>query len=176
MNIIGLWARKYDKKSWSEFFFRFFYGLFFFIAGVGHAFSFETTKDGAGILGSESLAPYLALGAISSLMLGGLSLMTGYRARWGAFFIIVFLIPATQLHAVVMEIAINNFTSLSVEASAKAGQTLNSLLNIAVQGHQGNYVKNLVLLIAAVSFVIGGAGPISFDHRCMARRATSAGD
>lgn len=159
-------------KEKSELFLRVSYALLFMLAGLGHLLNFDMTIEGARIISNwvglgemEVAATILAVSAIVFLILGSLSLTFGFRARWGSTLIVLFLLPATALHTAVMQIAANNAITLTVESSEKAKQTLQSLINIAIQGHQGNFVKNLFLIVVGIYFIVVGAGPISIDAR-----------
>ena len=71
---------------------RFLFSLVFIINGIKH-FSQEFINYGAskGVFWPDMLVP--ASGALA--VLGGLSVMFGYKANWGAFMIVSFLIPVT---------------------------------------------------------------------------------
>ncbi|MCH9614009.1 MAG: hypothetical protein SP1CHLAM54_10180 [Chlamydiia bacterium] len=76
-------------------------------------------------------------------LIGGLSILFGYKARFGAWLLIIFLIPTT--------IAMHKFwTADSV---------------FAVTMHQYCFMKNVSMLGAACLIAYFGAGPISFDSR-----------
>jgi putative oxidoreductase len=80
-------------------------------------------------------------------ILGGLSLVFGYKAKAGAWLIVVFLIPVT--------LWMHNFWAFE---GAEA------------QTQMINFVKNLSLLGGAFLITYFGAGPLSFDHY-LAKRA-----
>lgn len=74
---------------------------------------------------------------------GALSIMIGYKARWGAWLIIIFLVPVTFImHAFWRETD-----------------------PIQVQMQTANFMKNLSLLGAAFMITYFGAGPLSMDAR-----------
>ncbi|MFL5754451.1 MAG: DoxX family protein [Bacteroidia bacterium] len=80
--------------------------------------------------------------------LGGISILLGYKAKWGAWLIVLFLIPVTFfMHAFWKE----------TEPMQK-------------QMQMGNFIKNLSLLGAALLIAYFGAGPVSVD--AMQRSAT----
>lgn len=86
--------------------------------------------------------PFFLTAAIVLELGGGLSLLLGYKARWGALALIVFLIPATLIfHA---------FWSVP-EADAKM-QMINFLKNVSILG-------GLLMVMA------NGAGAFSVDAR-----------
>ncbi len=79
----------------------------FIFAGVNHLLNWNgtikyMTSKGMGIesvFGSSSpiVVQVLLAGATAFLILGGLSLLLGFHARWGAVLLIVFLIPAALI-------------------------------------------------------------------------------
>jgi putative oxidoreductase len=77
----------------------------------------------------------LVIGAIAVELLGGLSLLTGYKTRLGAFFLFLFLIPTTLIF----------HTEFSDQT-----QVIMFMKNLAIMG-------GLLLLVAY------GAGKISLD-------------
>jgi len=46
---------------------------------------------------SMPIAAFFLVGAIILEVFGGLSVLLGYKARWGAFALVIFLIPATLI-------------------------------------------------------------------------------
>lgn len=146
------------SRRWAFRGFRGFFGLFFLLAGLGHAFAFPVTVDGARIITEyfslqEVASQVLAIAAIVCLIFGGLSLLLGFRVRTGALSILLFLIPATLLHILVMQFAVNNALILKADSNEKAQQIIRTLANIAIQGHQGNLMKNIVLMMTALFFM-----------------------
>src|ERR1700676_2724858 len=76
---------------------RIFYSLIFLMGGAN-----DFTKaavaytQAAGVPMASVLAPFAGLLAI----LGGLSVATGFKARWGAWLLVLFLVPVTiAMHA-----------------------------------------------------------------------------
>lgn len=138
-----------------ELVFRVGFGLFFALAGLGHLVNFPMTVDGAGILfRDETMAQAAAVLAVVFLLAGGLSVAFGFKARVGGVLLALFLIPATLIHVLVMEMAVNSASLLQADAAAGAAQTIETLRNMAVQGHQANVMKNLVLLLGALRFAL----------------------
>jgi putative oxidoreductase len=73
---------------------------------------------------------------------GGMSVALGYKARWGAWALVVFLIPVTlMMHA---------FWSLQDP--------------VAIHTQQAMFAKNLSMLGAAVRIAYFGSGPFSIDR------------
>ena len=89
----------------------------------------------------------LLAGAIAFLLLGGLSLVLGYRARLGALMLLVFLGAATYYF--------HDFWKLPPEEQKP------ELIN---------FMKNLALMGIMVFFLANGTGPWSLDNR---RRAAA---
>ena len=74
---------------------------------------------------------------------GGLSIVLGYRARWGAWLLVGFLVPVTlMMHA---------FWKLHDPASIHIQQAM--------------FAKNLSMLGAALLIACLGVGPLSIDDR-----------
>jgi len=83
----------------------------------------------------------LLAGAIGFLLLGSVSLILGFRARWGAFLLLVFLAAATYyFHA---------FWKLPPEEQMP---------------EQIAFMKNLALMGTMVFFMANGSGPWSLDR------------
>jgi putative oxidoreductase len=87
-------------------------------------------------------------GAIAFLLVGGFSVLLGYRARFGAALLAVFLVLATFYF--------HDFWNLSDEG--------------AKQNQMAHFLKNAGLLGAMLFLVGNGSGPWSLDRRLGARR------
>jgi putative oxidoreductase len=82
----------------------------------------------------------LLIGAIFCEVAGSIALVLGWKARWGALLLIVFMIPATLLY--------HDFWN------AEAAQYRNQL---------NHFLKNLTIF-GALIFVLGmGSGPLSLE-------------
>jgi putative oxidoreductase len=70
--------------------------LIFIVSGYGKIAGFSGT---AGFMASKGMpmAEVLLVGAIAVEFLGGLMLLAGWKARWAALAIFVFIIPATLI-------------------------------------------------------------------------------
>ncbi len=116
------------------------YAAIFLISAPGHftgkMIAFAASKG----VPLAHLAVPLA-GVIS--FLGGLSILTGYRARLGAWLIVVFLVPVT--------IMIHNFWAISDPVQAGIQYV--------------NFMKNLSMLGAALMIAHFGSGPLSIEGR-----------
>lgn len=95
----------------------------------------------------------LLAGAIAFLILGSLSLILGFRARLGAFLLLVFLAAATYyFHA---------FWKLPAEEQMP---------------EQIAFMKNLALMGTMVLIMANGVGPWSLDARRQAGAGSEPGD
>ena len=73
--------------------------------------------------------------------LGGLSIAFGYKAKWGAWLIVLFLIPVT--------LAMHNFWAAPDE--------------MAAQMQMAMFIKNISILGGALMIAYFGTGPLSLD-------------
>jgi putative oxidoreductase len=118
---------------------RLLFSAIFISSGVGH-FSASTIGYAAsqGVPMASVLVPLSGVLAI----LGGLSILTGFKARIGAALIVVFLVPVTLM--------------------------MHAFWNVAdPQMHQMQqimFMKNLAMLGGALVMMYFGAGPISVDR------------
>ena len=98
---------------------------------------------------SEAVAQGVPLASIAVplsgiiAILGGLSVALGYKAKWGACLLVLFLIPVTLM--------MHNFWTISDPIMAQMQQTM--------------FMKNLALLGAALFISQMGSGPLSLDNR-----------
>lgn len=83
------------------------------------------------------LAGLLLLGNIVFQLVGGISLILGYKARWGAIILILFLIPTT--------LVFHNFLANPDELTA--------------------FLKNLALIGGLLMVYYAGAGAVSLDAK-----------
>lgn len=119
---------------------RLLYSLIFITAAFGH-FSSHTI----GYAASQGVPLASVAVPLSGVLafLGGLSILLGFRARWGAFLILVFLVPVT--------VAMHAFWNASDPMAAQMQKVM--------------FMKNVSLLGAALLIAYFGAGPISLDAR-----------
>lgn len=105
---------------------RILYGGFFVLAGIGHFRKVEAMAPYAAM--KKVPAPKLAiLGSGLLIILGGLSMILGYRPEWGVLFISLFLVPVSfSMH--------NYWTDTDPQVR---------------QGNETNFRKNIALLGAA---------------------------
>ena len=121
------------------------YSLIFIFASFGHF-----AKDHIDYAANHGVPlPWLAVpvsGIIS--LIGGLSILLGYKGRWGAALIVLFLVPVTVM--------MHNFWQVKEAA--------------AFQMQMANFLKNTSMLGAALMIIYFGTGPISLDQRLPAPR------
>ena len=115
--------------------------LIFFNSGIGKIFAFEGTTQYMASYGMPMAALFL-VGAIVVEALGGLSLIVGFKARWGALALISFTIVATVIF--------HQFWAL--EGMERRMQMIMFMKNVSITG-------GLLLVVAY------GAGRFSFDQR-----------
>jgi putative oxidoreductase len=125
---------------------RIFYSLIFMEAILGH-FS-KTTIAYAAAQGVPLASIAVPLSGIIAF-LGGLSIAVGYKARGGAWLLVLFLVPVT--------IMMHNFWAVTDPAAARMQQIM--------------FMKNLSMLGAAFLIAHFGAGPLSIDARLCSRCA-----
>jgi putative oxidoreductase len=97
--------------------------LIFIVSGFGKITGFSAT---AALMASKGLpfAEVLLVGTIAIEFLGGILLVAGFKARWAAAAIFLFIIPTT--------VVFHNPTGLS-GAEAQA-QMINLMKNVAIMG------------------------------------------
>jgi putative oxidoreductase len=119
---------------------RIFYSLIFINSGLFHFSSASIDyANSQGVPMATVLVPLSGVMAIA----GGLSILFGYKAKWGAWLLIAFLIPVT----------------LMMHAFWKFNDPSEHQVQIAM------FMKNTSMLGAAFLIAWFGAGPISFDER-----------
>lgn len=115
------------------------YAAIFVKSGPGH-FAANTIAYAAnkGVPLAEIAVPLSGIVAI----VGGLSIAAGYKAKWGAWLIVLFLVPVTlQMH---------NFWAIGDPTAAHLQEIM--------------FMKNLSMLGAALLIGHFGAGPLSVDE------------
>lgn len=108
----------------------------FLKSGIGKIFDFAGTQQYMAAYGMSWTAFFLVCAIILEVT-GGLSILLGYKTRYGAFALLVFLIPATMIF----------HTKFSDQV-----QMIMFMKNLAIMGG----------LLMLASF---GPGPISLDER-----------
>lgn len=101
-------------------------------------------NEAAGMVASKGMpAPKLMLaGAIAFLLAGSLSIIAGYKTRWGAFLLFLFLVPTSYLF--------HDFWNAGPEAAHM---------------QQIQFMKNVGLAGAMLFLVANGGGAWSLDGR-----------
>jgi len=116
------------------------FSLIFISAALRH-FTHEGVQHAAA-LGVPLAGVLVPLSGILALV-GGLSVAVGYKARWGAWILVVFLIPVTWW--------MHGYWRLSDPA--------------AIHVQQAMFAKNISMLGAALLLSQFGAGPVSIDRK-----------
>ncbi len=119
---------------------RILYSLIFIMSGLTHftnqTVSYAATKE----------VPLAALAVpMSGLLaiLGGLSVLAGFKAKWGAWLLVLFLVPVTLM--------MHNFWAISDPMMRQMQQHM--------------FMKNLSMLGGALLIAYHGAGPLSLDNK-----------
>ena len=119
---------------------RLFFVLIFLMSGPLHFSKQEVAYAAAqGVPWPSILVPFSGLLAVA----GGLSILLGYRAKLGAWLIVIFLVPVTVM--------MHNFWAVHDPMMA--------------QVHMAMFMKNISMLGAALLITQFGAGPFSLDAR-----------
>lgn len=116
---------------------RIFFALIFMLSATGH-FSAETINQVAGKVPFASVLVPLS-GVVE--LLGALSILLGFKAKWGAWLIVLFLIPVT--------ITLHQFWAIEDP--------------LAQRMEMVNFMKNLALMGSALLIAYFGSGPLSLD-------------
>jgi putative oxidoreductase len=119
---------------------RFFFSILFIIAGFGH-FS-DSTITYAQNYGVPYVALLVPLSGLLAIF-GGLSILLGYRARIGAWALVVFLVPVT--------LAMHAFWTVDNPANYQIQMSM--------------FMKNLALLGGAFTYAYFGSGAYSVESR-----------
>jgi len=98
-------------------------GAIFLLSGLGKLADLHGTAAHMRSAHMPAVPLFLA-GAITLEILGGLSVISGFRARWGATALIVFLIPATLIF--------HNFWAY--QGMERQMQMINFLKNVSIGG------------------------------------------
>lgn len=110
---------------------------------------FDKIGNFAGVAGGMAAkgvpyAEFLLACAIALEIVGGLCVLTGWQARWGALALLIFLIPATLIY--------HNYWAVDpAQAKELANQT-------------NHFFKNLTIMGALVFLIGMGSGPLSVDR------------
>lgn len=116
------------------------FSLIFVLTIVTH-FS-EKMIDHAVDAGVPSASFLVPVSGIIAFM-GGISIMLGFKTQWGAWLIILFLVPVTFM----------------MHAFWKETEPMQQQIQLS------NFMKNISLIGAALLIAFFGAGPVSFDAK-----------
>ena len=113
----------------------------FLLSAIGN--KIPKFNDVAGYMASEGvpLPSVMLAGAIGFLIVGSLSIIVGYKARWGAGLLLVFLVLATYFF--------HDFWTF--EGQERQSQMI-------------QFMKNLSLMGTMVFLIANGSGAMSLDH------------
>ncbi len=119
----------------------FFLALIFIVSGINKIMDWDGT---AGYMASKGMpmVPLFLLGALVFELVGGLSVLLGFKARMGAILLIIFIVPATLIF--------HNFWTL--EGMERQIQMMMFMKNLAILG-------GLLLVLGL------GPGPASLDEK-----------
>jgi putative oxidoreductase len=119
---------------------RILYSAIFLMSAPGH-FTAATIaySGGKGVPLASFSVPFS--GAIA--LLGGLSILLGFKTRYGAWLIVIFLVPVT--------IMMHNYWTVTEPMMRQVQQI--------------NFMKNLAMLGAALMIAYFGSGPLSVEKK-----------
>lgn len=117
---------------------RIFLSVIFLRSGISKILDFSGTQQFMSANGIPlALTGLLLVGSIIFELAGGLSVLLGYKVRWGAIALIIFLIPATLIFHT----------------------------NFAEEMQVIQFLKNLALMGGLLMVVYFGSGPVSLNAR-----------
>jgi putative oxidoreductase len=128
---------------------RILYSIIFLAAVPGH---FTSQTIGYAAAQGVPLANIAVPASGILALIGGLSIVLGYKTRWGAIALIAFLAPVTMM--------MHNFWTVT--------DPMMHQMQLAM------FMKNVALIGGALTFVVHGAGAYSLDARAE-RRTSVAG-
>lgn len=150
--IVFSWSqRKGISMKYTVMLGRFLFSILFITAAPAHFYSQTINYAAAmGVPLSGFLVPFSGLMAF----MGGLSILLGYKAKWGAWTLVMFLVPVTlMMHA---------YWRLSDPMQAQIQHIM--------------FMKNTALTGAALLIAYFGAGPGSVDSLLASRNSTLSGN
>lgn len=123
--------------------------VIFLLSGYGKIVGFDGTAHFMAAKGM-TMVPFFLTVALIVEIIGGLSVLLGWKARWGAALLFLYLIPVTFI--------MHDFWN--ADAAGKMMQQINFLKNLAIEGG--------LLYVATI-----GAGSWSFDgcSHCSSKQA-----
>jgi len=116
------------------------FSIIFLVGGLGH-FSAQSIgyASAQGVPMASVLVPFSGIVSIA----GGLSILLGYKAKLGAWLLIIFLVPVTFM--------LHKFWTIPDPMMRQMDTAM--------------FLKNLGLLGAAFFIAFSGAGPLSVDDK-----------
>jgi len=129
---------------------RLLFASIFLMSAFGH-FS-PTTIGFAAAQGVPLASLTVPLSGIMELV-GGLSILLGYRGRWGAWLIVAFMVPVTLM--------MHQFWTISDPMAAQMDMVM--------------FTKNLAITGGALLIAWFGTGPLSLDARSRQRESGTLG-
>jgi len=118
---------------------RIFFSAIFVLSSLGH-FT-KHTIDYASQMGLPMASVLVPISGIIGL-LGGLSILLGFKAKWGAWLIVIFLVPIT--------LTMHKFWGVQDAMMASIQQAM--------------FMKNLAMIGGALLISYFGSGPFSLKH------------
>ncbi|NES77019.1 MULTISPECIES: DoxX family protein [unclassified Okeania] len=123
-----------NLQKWTSLLGRIFLSAVFIKSGIGKILDPASTQQ---YMASAGIPGWLLIPTIAVLLIGGLSVLVGYKARYGALLLIGFLIPSTLI-----------FHNLFADPSQEIA-----------------FMKNLGLIGGLLIVYSFGPGSISFDGK-----------
>src|SRR2546425_12332794 len=108
-------------SKWAQFVGRVALGTVFVVSGLGKLAAWSGT---AAYAGSKGVSGFLLAIATALELLGAVSVVVGFKARWGALALLIFLVPVT--------LVFHNFWA--VPAAQQQVEMANFLKNLAIGG------------------------------------------
>ncbi len=119
---------------------RILYSMIFIIFGLFHFTNLQGMSQYAASQGVPAATLMTIITGIL-LVVGGVSVLLGYKARWGAWLLVIFLVPTAFI--------MHNFWAISDPMQSS--------------NQMAHFMKNLSLAGAALLIAYFGSGPMSLD-------------
>lgn len=119
---------------------RILYSLIFILSGFNHIFKLSEMSQYTAMMG----VPFPTLATFVTgvmIILGGLSIILGYKTKWGAALLVIFLIPTTFIA--------HNFWAVEDPMQSQIQMIM--------------FMKNTSMTGAALIFYYFGTGPLSLE-------------
>lgn len=117
------------------------YSWIFVMSGMGHIMNGQMMAGYAAAKGVPMAGALVPLSGVIALV-GGLSVLLGYKAKWGAWLLVLFLVPVTFM--------MHNFWTITDPAQSQM-----RMMDMI------NFMKNLSTLGGALLIAHFGSGPLS---------------